>query len=213
MDREISNGAMLGIVLLVLAAIIALGFGVFAIMKGVANDGTVDVQDSLGSVSSQVFIDYDQKVITGSKVTSSLKTFEGKAYAVLIGTSSLRDGGYLYTDHDATILNDGKNAFINYNALLAKDTSGKAIDKTPYSASTKVTKNSGETGIISLDKGTYILDTGFQSVKGEVQFDNATEGIYKTGNAEFISQTAKFKANLIKDKSGTIVGIATSQLK
>ena len=39
MEKEISSGTMLGIVLIALAAVIGLGFGVFSIAKGVANEG------------------------------------------------------------------------------------------------------------------------------------------------------------------------------
>ena len=45
MEKEISSGAMLGIVLIALAAIIGIGFGVFAIAKGVANNGVTNVQE------------------------------------------------------------------------------------------------------------------------------------------------------------------------
>ena len=58
MEKEISSGTMLGIVLIALAAVIGLGFGVFSIAKGVANEGTVNVQDNLGTVS-----EYEQKLI------------------------------------------------------------------------------------------------------------------------------------------------------
>ena len=51
MEKEISSGTMLGIVLIALAAVIGLGFGVFSIAKGVANEGTVGVQDNLNVVS------------------------------------------------------------------------------------------------------------------------------------------------------------------
>ncbi len=51
MEKEISSGAMLGIVLIALAAVIGLGFGVFAIAKGTANEGTTNMQDTLNAVS------------------------------------------------------------------------------------------------------------------------------------------------------------------
>ena len=66
MEKEISNGAMLGIVLIALAAIIGLGFGVFAIAKGVANEGVTGVQENLDVVNSSAFTDFDQKIITGT---------------------------------------------------------------------------------------------------------------------------------------------------
>ena len=91
MEKEISNGAMLGIVLIALAAIIGLGFGVFAIAKGTANEGVTGVQENLGAVSNSAFTDYDQKIVTGTQVMSAVQNFEGKPVAILISTIATRD--------------------------------------------------------------------------------------------------------------------------
>lgn len=223
MDREISNGTMLGIVLIVLAAIIVIGFVIFTIMKGVANDGTNDVQDSLGQVSTQVFIDYDQKVIAGSKIVSGLKNFEGKPYAVLVSTSALQKASKL--NRDATVVEgkvDTNKAYpmINYNALLAKDAAGAKLQTSPSGTAvgaktgSTITNSSPNKDIISYEKGTFILKTALNTnAEAEVLYDTDTEGLFKTGNTEFISQTAKFKANLIKNESDVIVGITAFQLK
>lgn len=222
MQNEISDGAKLGIVLIALAAIIALGFGVFAIAKGTANDGIVNVQDSLGTVSQQQFMDYDQKVISGTQVTSAVKSFEGKAVAVLVQTKAVADGQTIANvkDHpkaqivtaDTSKVNASPGAldyFINYNALLSKNANGD-IGAT-------ITGGSDPTSVVSPIKitqknGTYTMASGFAQKDGSVLFDNSTAGLYKSGNAEFISSNAKFQANLMKDKSGTIVGIVFNQL-
>ena len=91
MEKEISNGAMLGIVLIALAAIIGLGFGVFAIAKGTANEGVTGVQENLGAVSNTAFTDYDQKIVTGTQVMSAIQNFEGKPVSVLVSTIATKD--------------------------------------------------------------------------------------------------------------------------
>lgn len=214
MEREISSGAMLGIVLLALAAVIGLGFGVFAITKGVANDGTVQVQDSLGAVSTQVFLDYDQKIVTGTQVTSALKQFEGKPYAVLIGTKALQKNGALtaaghgaYAVGPGTAKSASVPAFINYNALLASDATGAKPHQEVAGADITTLSN-----IITMTNGSYVANNGFAAVAGEIQYDKETGGIFKTGNAEYVPTASKFQANLIKDPSGIILGIALLQL-
>ena len=82
MENEISSGAHLGVVLIALAAIIAIGFGVFGIAKAIANDGTAKVETSLKSVSDQEFKDYDQVICTGTQVNSAIQNFAGKYVAV-----------------------------------------------------------------------------------------------------------------------------------
>ena len=69
---------MLGIVLIALAAVIGLGFGVFAIAKGVANEGVVNVQDNLGAVSDSAYTDYDNKIVTGTQVKQHITVLKVK---------------------------------------------------------------------------------------------------------------------------------------
>lgn len=214
MEREISSGAMLGIVLLALAAVIGLGFGVFAIAKGVANEGTVNVQDSLSTVSSQVFLDYDQKIITGTQAVSALKNFEGKSYAVMIQTKALAGGQSIASaaDHPtAYVFSDNQSRkFLNYNAVLGKDAAGTATSS--IAGGTNVSAGTGTAATLTMENGTYKAPFGFALKNGEVLYDNSTAGIYKSGNAEYIPSNTKFQANVIKDGSGAYVGIVLRQL-
>lgn len=217
MEREISSGAMLGIVLLALAAVIGLGFGVFAITKGVANEGTVNVQDSLGTVSTQVFLDYDQKIVTGQQVTSGLKQFEGKAYSVLIATKALQSGAKIVPNHTAHPIQatvpgyDKAIIFINYNALLAEEAGGGKWKTGTVMDKDGIAITAGKADIMKLENGAFINKTGFAADGGNVLFDKETSGIYKTGNAEYVSTSSKYQAYLIKDASGNIMGISAIQ--
>lgn len=220
MEREISGGAMLGIVLLALAAVIGLGFGVFAIAKGIANEGTVNVQDSLGTVSSQVFLDYDQKIVTGTQALSGLKTFEGKPYAVLIATKAIQGatGAKVSPTHKAYAVQEtaGKPKFINYNAVIAMAPGGgdwtgvSKVDGT-VSGGASISDTLAQ-DLITMTNGSYIIQNGFASVGGNIVLDKETGGLFKSGNGEYIATSAKYQANLIKDASGNIVGIALEQI-
>lgn len=217
MEKEISSGAMLGIVLIALAAIIGLGFGVFAIAKGTANDGLVQVQDNLASVGESVYDDYNQKVVTGTQVVSAYNTFEGKSIAILIATKAhltSQDSGhhsdhadpiYVKTDQtttDSEGVTQNEYKMINYNALLANAENGDGTDA-----------NAPDSAGIKLVNGTYIATKGFQAdANSNVLFDKITSGMSKSGNTEYIPSTARFNANLIKDSSGTVLGIAFVQI-
>ena len=223
MEREISSGAMLGVVLLALAAVIGLGFGVFAIAKGVANEGTVNVQDSLGTVSEQVFLDYDQKIITGTQAIAGLKTFEGKPYAVLVRTLALRNGrpvastdirtnGKVYIVADVTNTTDIRS-FINYNAVVGLEKGAIPSHGTPGQPYNRPPGGEGvSVAGMKMINGAYVITDGFAAVNGNIVYDNQIGGIYKTGNAEFISTASKFQANLLKDPSGNNMGIVLEEL-
>lgn len=231
MEKEISSGTMLGIVLIALAAVIGLGFGVFSIAKGVANEGTVGVQDNLGTVSESAFDDYNDKIVTGTMVKSAIQNFKGKSVGILVNTTAMDKQVKTYSAHKnpmyVTLTSGGNAAFelkfdkkdgaafaapsdnehyyINYNALL-----GGGI----YSLDSGYGKISDPLGgKIQLKDGIYNAEGIPFAVdnNGKVAFDYSTGGSTRTGNCEYLAPTAKFDANLIKDETGTTIGIVFTQ--
>ena len=51
--------------------------------RGTTNQGITTVQNSMDSMSLAQFDDYDQKILSGTQVTSALKLFEGRPVALL----------------------------------------------------------------------------------------------------------------------------------
>lgn len=192
MEKEISSGAMLGIVLIALAAIIGLGFGIFAIAKGVANEGTTNVQDQLTQVSLSLFNEYDQKVVTGTQVMSAYNNLAGKPYTIWISTSAVRKNvaeGNTSGLSDAARVTYGDTIYMVYNANIAED-------------ATFTFKN----GMFVLS-GTFLMD----ETSGKISYNAVIGNLSKSGQLEYIPSSARFDANLIKDSSGTIMGIAFRQ--
>jgi len=237
MEKEISSGTMLGIVLIALAAVIGLGFGVFSIAKGVANEGTVGVQDNLNTVTDSAFEDYNDKIVTGTQVKSAIQNFEGKSVAILINTTAMNKGVKTYNGRTVTQIEDasgnetdvggatvwrlGTNglAYINYNALLSADSTGSiapCIGKGDAVGANDggVLKNSDlEGGNAKLKDGTVTISQAFAiDGNGKVVFDYSVGGLSRTGNSEYVSTASKFESNIIRDTSGTNVGIMFTQL-
>lgn len=219
MEGEISRGAMLGIVLIALAAIIGLGFGIFAIAKGVANEGTTNVQDQLSQVSLATFNDFDQKVVTGTQVLSAYSNFAGKPYAILIATRSYLDGNTeglsdapeVETDVKIKISDSEVDLkFLNYNALL-----GPAGGAGGAGGGAEGGAEGGAVGGAELEysNGIFIQKSPFlMDESGKIQYNTVTDKLSKSGQVEYVPSTARFEANLIKDPSGTIMGIAFQQV-
>lgn len=231
MEKEISSGTMLGIVLIALAAVIGLGFGVFSIAKGVANEGTVGVQDNLAVVSESSFEDYNDKIVTGTQVKSAVTTFTGKSVAILINNTAMdkevkpyanhasifvynmsTNGGALtFSGNDITGKSDNigkaqtdknKHYYINYNALFGTATGDS--DSITITASGSLTLKDGVYQAASVP---FAVDPS----SGKVMFDNTVGGYGRTGNCEYISPTAKYDSNLIQDEAGTTIGIVFTQ--
>lgn len=224
MEKEISSGAMLGIVLIALAAVIGLGFGVFAIAKGTANEGIVGVQDSLNSVGESGFSDYNQKTVTGATVKSALTNYSGKSYAILVNTQGLNNGQITQSAHTSVITMKGQNkdaasgvGFVNFNAILSSDGTkdnmlGEAAEKgLKITTGTSITADEPTADKIAFKSGTYLTEAGFAMEDGNIIFDTVTSSVNTSGDCLNIPDNTKFKANLIKDSAGTIKGIVFEQ--
>lgn len=235
MEKEISSGAMLGIVLIALAAIIGLGFGVFAIAKGTANEGVTNVQENLQAVSSSAYTDYDQKIVTGTQVVSAYNNFEGKPVSVLVATQATKDavtdgiedgagvkeaygdGSSIsevfpnviaYTDDTLGtefLVTDSKNndvqlTFVNYNAVLSTGEDdpipGYGTDGAP----------------IFFDSNCWRAANGYATEGGKVVMNNISGNLSKTGMMEYVPSGSRFQSYLVKDLSGTIMGVAFEQV-
>jgi hypothetical protein len=66
---------------------------------------------------------------------------------------------------------------------------------------------------IYFDNNCFRCESGFATTSaGQIIFNNTTKNIQKTGTTEFVPTGAKFSSYLIKDTSGTILGIACIQI-
>ena len=240
MEKEISSGTMLGIVLIALAAVIGLGFGVFSIAKGVANEGTVGVQDNLAVVSESAFEDYNDKIVTGTMVKSAVQNFTGKSVGILINTTAMDKEVKPYVSHQSLqvytledgvismsathenysgsdenigskITTSGKHYYVNYNALFGATA---ALDDAEDGSGLVEVDWGDSTGVLTLKDGIFnAVEAPFaiDESTGKVQFDYSVGGFGRTGNCEYLNATAKFDANLIKDETGVTIGIVFTQ--
>lgn len=267
MENEVSGIAKLGIVLIALAVLIGLGFGIFQISKSVANDGVGDVQGELDSVAQSTFTTYDQTTITGTMASSAVSDFEGESVAVLISTqawtnlvaeiqgNTARDsidvdkGGDVdtqgsgfnvaYSDNDNSVPvvwaftdkkdtaqmttknSDGDStalSFINYNAILGNTQTGAAGTSSQTATFSSYANKDGDNtevnmGKVYFDANCFRCVSGFATTDGgKVIFNNVTSNLSKTGRTEYIPSGAKFESFLVKDASGTSIGVAFQQI-
>lgn len=242
MEREISSGASLGVVLLALAAIIGIGFGVFSIAKGTANTGVNNTQEQLNNVSDSAYSDYDQTVVTGQQVKTCYDNFEGKPVVVLIATQATKD----HTKKDAVGLDNKSSGIVerykDYNSVpYVQAFTGDPSTKTDiewFNSKGDVVKNTifvnynallanENGGMFSQDGDTtgskgapyvyfqnncYLADWGLYTKDGRVRYNNITGNLSKTGMTEFLPTSARFQAYLVKDTTGSILGAAFDQI-
>lgn len=111
MGEESVKGANLGVILIIFAAILALGLIVFMLARNMANTGLTNVSEKLQAAEESEFTDFDGSVVVGQRVHAALSGFKGKKVAVLIATQGFIDKlsvgpATAEADYDATAVDE-----------------------------------------------------------------------------------------------------------
>jgi hypothetical protein len=122
MEKETSSLVSLGIVLIAIAVVITLGFGIFAVGKRLANNGQNDLVSQVDQINQSTFTDLDQQVITGTRLKGVINQLSAGNYAVLLNTLALRN-------------NQADSATVTGDLATSVQTNGAdtALGTTPYS--------------------------------------------------------------------------------
>lgn len=187
MEGELGSGARIAIALIVIGVIISIIFVILGFTRGTTNQGITTVQNSMDSMSLAQFDDYDQKILSGTQVTSALKLFEGRPVALLVRTAAVMN------------YSSGEGDGFNYGALLEGYTTDS--DGNYVIDASDITKADATDSFYTID-----IDSS-NGIKYNMVYLPTT----KSGTNTFVRPTAKFLAELIKDSTGTIVGICFTQ--
>ena len=180
----------------------------------------IDVKDNVAGVTQSAFEDYNDKIVTGAMVKAAIQNFAGKSIAVLINTKATGEGITPDKNHPTIqyLRASDMSSSTNTGSILAKTTGNKPLNTRSqygefyinYNALFEFTPYSR----LYFKDGTYIaIDVPFSvDSKGKVAFDYYNDGLNKTGNSEYINTVSKFKANLIKDETDTVIGIIFTEI-
>lgn len=186
MGEDISTGAKIGVVLVLLCAIIAIVFAIMSIMKNITNQGTEELQNSLVSMSLQKFDDYDQRQVTGAQVITACKQFQDQPYAIAIYTNRNEGTPVIIGLKDCKV-------FASVNGT-----------ETEIDLSAKPTG-----GIASL-----VGDNGYAIGKlpAAYAYNNNRSSLNDRADPAYVSNASKFEAYLIKTTSGEIMGMVFDEV-
>ena len=187
MGDDLSTGAKIGIGLVILCFLIAIVLSLLTVVKNITNSGANQLESGLGQMMSTTYDDYDQKLVTGTKVTSAIKLFSSEAVGIVVITGKCAS--------------DGPKGGYCYGAQLSGYTSETTADGVSFKCDTlaNALKKNG-------------TDTYFTAVQASpLTYCTNTKPISKSGGAQFVRDNGKFLAELIKDDTGTIIGICFTQ--
>lgn len=217
MEKETSSLVSLGIVLIAIAVVITLGFGIFAVGKRLANSGQNDLVSQVDQISQSTFTDLDQQVITGTRLKGVINQLSSGNYAVLLNTLAMRncyiDGAKVngdlqlakeayvdcivntnypsYSSKGNVTGHAAKNTFfVNYNALLGD--ANHANNKITYGVDATSGKFTGLTTVTSeVDKTStehLIMENGVFTTQYEFQTDNLGNVVKNIRQSDFNKQ-------------------------
>ena len=163
------------------------------------NKHLTSLNDNMAQMSNTEFSGYDQQIMKGSEVASTVELYKEKGVAVLVGVAGNNSGSDIET-------------YNNYGAVLT-DINGSG------GSSSVPTTNPTTTPTITINKDVFTEN----KVAFALQYDNSTQELISYKNTrninmkanikEFIRPTANFDSRLIRDANNEIIGIAFRQQK
>lgn len=213
MGGDISDGAKIGIGLVLLVAIVAIVMALLKMIKNQANNGSTSLQDSFDKVSESEFDGYDQVEKTGTDVKAAVKIFQDRPVAIVIQTT--KDlGGVAGANWD------GKTGW-NYGALI-KGAQAAAADPASlgnvYAIATKNTTAGVDAATDKTidnwkDHTGFLAELEVDSTTGAYKYNTNYAPLDKTSTTYFVRTSGRFMSYLIKNDSGQNIGIFFTQTK
>ncbi len=220
MDQEISKGTWVGATILAIVAILGLSFAVYGIARSLVNNSSADFVQTVDSVGNSSFNDFDGTTVSGLQVRSAIDNYEGDKICILVNTAGVQQAWAGSTSGNITgsvsfnkivrqekveeqynlpVVMQGKG-YIAYNALFDfYDDAGN-----PHDGVSLTDSNEG----YLIWNGMFELHAG----SSNLMFNTIKTNFKTTGCTEFIANGSNFNAKLIKDASGTVVGIMFTQV-
>lgn len=192
MGDDLSTGAKIGIGLVILCFLIAVVLALLMVVKNITNSGASQMEAGLGQMMSTTYDDYDQKVVTGTKVKTALKLFQGENIGIIVNSR--------YKGNDTPY---------NYGLLLSLPSSTSGGGGTATS-----TKNESHTsGAGTVYSNNVPIDANasgaykYGEIPVKLEFNLNTKPLDAAGYDTYVRDNAKYMAYLIKDGTETITGI------
>jgi hypothetical protein len=230
MSEDVSATMRVGITVILVAALVATVLNLMVMSNSLLSNGQTTLQSGIDSVSTQEFATYDNTKVSGTQVATALSLFQGRDVAIVIQTTSLQQ------------TTGGTNLAVNYGALLTKDgasssTTNSLVALISGNSATATNGSSALEGVLitSQAKTAYLVKwvdgtqtAAKESLYREAGSANYTSYLHNTnglvdssydiigttelGNAAYLLSSGRFSSVLIKDPTGSIIGIFFRQL-
>ena len=211
MERPTSNAVMIGVVLMALAAVIGLFWGVFTLSKTTINDGTTNVQEKIMQFEDLNWETYDDKEVLGREILSLHTTSTYDDIAILVHTVRMNDGVVISKDNDRYVQFYKGEPFVNYGAILGVLGTDRIEDMNEYLLEKGTAVRKSEDSLEQKAGAIYTDAVLCRDDLGYVTKDDSVTALKRDGTIEYINEKTTFDSMLIYDVSGAVVGVLFRQ--
>lgn len=235
MSEDVSATMRVGITVILVAALVATVLNLMVMSNSLLSGGQTTLQSGIDSVSTQEFASYDNTKVSGTQVATALSLFQGRDVAIVVQTKALAK----LSGFEDKAINYGALIAPGFAAssadkkpkMMAKDssdipnacTSWGTADTNIITAQAKTavivtfgdaTGSGSTTGVdVKRESGSPYYTAYLHNTNGLVDSSYDTIGTTELGNAAYLLSSARFSSVLIKDPTGSIVGILFQQLQ
>lgn len=236
MEQETSKSSFLGVGLTMTVAVIVLGLAVFAVSRGIMNNAQTSFVRTMDGASTAGLGDFDGQTLSGVKVRSALEDYEGQPYFILVNTAALQKK-YNPDGKAEKVNGEGKAAAAVKKSLATRESYAGGTDGLTSTEIAAGKTDNSSLQVVAFGGREYIIYNAQldMSVKDQNKFEDSNagfinwEGILATedgiiqfntkkinwktsGCTEYISPSSNFVSKLIKDPSGTTVGMLFTEV-
>lgn len=228
MSEDVSATMRVGITVILVAALVATVLNLMVMSNSLLSNGQTTLQSGIDSVSTQEFASYDNTKVSGTQVATALSLFQGRDVAIVIQTKAFAALGktdtaepykYKAINYGAILTSDGNSSNGNTNMVT------KIVDKTNEHGNF-ITAQAKTAYVINFSEGTKGTNDSIWRNEGAAFYtgylhnsnglvDSAYDiiGTTELGNAAYLLSSSRFSSVLIKDPTGSIIGILFKQLQ
>ena len=230
MSEDVSATMRVGITVILVAALVATVLNLMVMSNSLLSGGQTTLQGGIDSVSQQEFATYDNTKVSGTQVSTALSLFQGRDVAIIIQTKALST---LTAGTKPAGANSYENIAINYGALVTSDYKSSsstnlptkidamatdpniitAVAKTAYLVSFGDATDAGSNYAVRRNAGEPYYTAYLHNTNGLVDSSYDIIGTTELGNAAYLLSSARFSSVLIKDPTGSIIGIVFEQIQ
>lgn len=230
MSEDVSATMRVGITVILVAALVATVLNLMVMSNSLLSGGQTTLQGGIDSVSQQEFAAYDNTKVSGTQVSTALSLFQGRDVAIIIQTKALSTLPAGTKPAGATSY---ENIAINYGALVTADFKSSsstnlptkienmttdpniitAVSKTAYLVSFGDATDAGSGYAVRRNAGEPFYTAYLHNTNGLVDSSYDIIGTTELGNAAYLLSSARFSSVLIKDPTGSIIGIVFEQIQ